>query len=297
MIGHAARLFLGCVFLLAGVLKVINPDELAREMTGYGIIGARLAAAAAPLLIAIEITLGVALLVGWQARLTAAAASALLLVFLGAKIYSFARGNTDPCGCFGTYLQTSPGWGIAIDAGFLASGLLTLWGPGRRAGIGGRLRSVAVAAVALLSLGLAIASPRLPIDRFVTRLAVGRSLPDLGLQGKVPGEGRRLVALLDLTDPGAAAIAARLDAIAGEPRAPRVVAITPSSEEDKAAFQWQANPGFAVEHVDFALLNPPGQRPLYRRLPRYFMVAGDRVVAVYDDAPPAASDLISSEAS
>ena len=103
--------------------------------------------------------------------------------------------------------------------------------------------------------------------------------------------------LMDLTDPGAAAIAARLDAIAGEPRAPRVVAITPSSEEDKAAFQWKTNPAFAVEHVDFALLNPPGQKPLYRRLPRYFMVAGERVVAVYDDAPPAASDLISSEAS
>ena len=229
-------------------------------------------------------------------RVTAAAASVLLLAFLGARIYSFARGNTDPCGCFGTYLQTGPGWGIAIDAAFLASCGLTLWGLGRGAG-GGRQRAMAVATVALVSLGLAVASPHLPIDRFVTRLAVGRSLPDLGLRGKVPGEGRRLVALLDLTDPGAGAIAARLDTFALEPRAPQVVAITPSSEEDKAAFQWKTNPAFAVEHVDFALLNPPGQKPLYRRLPRYFMVAGERVVAVYDDAPPAASDLISSEAS
>src|SRR6266446_6326765 len=131
-VGHGARIFLGLVFLVAGLLKLVNPDQFGREMTGYGIIGARLAAAAAPLLIALEITLGAALLLAARVRLTAPLAVALLLAFLGAKAYALARGNTDPCGCFGAYLQTSPGWGIVIDMLFLASGLLAFWGLGHR---------------------------------------------------------------------------------------------------------------------------------------------------------------------
>src|SRR6266704_1430307 len=245
LIGHLARLVLGLVFLLAGVAKAVDPAEFAHEIEGYGLVGPGLSAIAAPLLIAVEMTLGVALLLG----------------FLGLKISSLAAGRTDPCGCFGAYLQTSPGWGIVIDLGFLMAALLALWGSRRRQAGSGRPALLAVAGAGLASLGLALASPDLPLDGLITRLTAGRTLRDLGIEGKVPGDGARLVALLDLTDPKSGETAALLDAFSSKPGAPTVLALTPSSEEEKSAFTWSANPTFEIQHVDRPIL-----KPLYRRL-------------------------------
>ncbi len=291
LIGHLARLVLGLVFLLAGVAKAVDPAEFAHEIEGYGLVGPGLSAIAAPLLIAVEMTLGVALLLAFAVPAMAILSSAMILGFLGLKISSLAAGRTDPCGCFGAYLQTSPGWGIVIDLGFLMAALLALWGSRRRQAGSGRPALLAVAGAGLASLGLALASPDLPLDGLITRLTAGRTLRDLGIEGKVPGDGARLVALLDLTDPKSGETAALLDAFSSKPGAPTVLALTPSSEEEKSAFTWSANPTFEIQHVDRPIL-----KPLYRRLPRFFLVISGKVVAVYDGAPPAASDLISSEA-
>ncbi len=296
LIGHLARLVLGLVFLLAGVAKAVDPAEFAHEIEGYGLVGPGLSAIAAPLLIAVEMTLGVALLLAFAVPAMAILSSAMILGFLGLKTYSLAAGRTDPCGCFGAYLQTSPGWGIVIDLGFLLAALLAFWGSRRRQAGSGRPALLALAGAGLASLGLALASPYLPLDSLVTRLTPGRTLRDLGIEGKVPGDGARLVALLDLTDPKSGETAALLDAFTSTPGAPTVLALTPSSEEEKSAFTWSANPTFEIQHVDRPILKPPGRRPLYRRLPRFFLVISGKVAAVYDGAPPAASDLISSEA-
>jgi putative oxidoreductase len=289
--GHAARIFLGLVFLLAGLAKAVDPAEFAFEMASYGIVGARVSAVAGPILIALEIVLGVALLAGVRTRAAALVSTGLMILFLGVKSYALSRGRTDPCGCFGSYLETSPGWGLAIDCGFTVAGALTLWGLRRRASRKTARATLAMAGLALCSLGLVLASPSLPIDRLVTRLGVGRSLKDLGIEGKVPAQGKLLVALLDLTGPSAAETAARLNLLAGElasrENAPRVVALTPSTEGDKAAFIWTANPAFDIQPVDRPIL-----KPLYRRLPRFFLVAEGRVVAIYDGPPPAAADLL-----
>ncbi len=228
------------------------------------------------------------MLAGIGSGLAALSSCLLMLGFLALKIHSLLAGRTDPCGCFGAYLQTSPGWGIAIDVGFLGAGLTILWGLGRRAGRRGRGAVLLILATALLSLAFAIASPRLPLDPLVTRLAVGKSLEELGLGGRVPGQGRRLVALLDLADPKTVEIAARLEALASERGAPAVVALTSSSDEEKASFVWSANPAFAIVKLDRAVL-----KPLYRGLPRYFLLEGERVIALFDGAPPNASDLLS----
>ncbi|HEX9426787.1 MAG TPA: MauE/DoxX family redox-associated membrane protein [Candidatus Polarisedimenticolia bacterium] len=286
--GHLARIGLGMVWLLAAAAKAVDPLEFAHEIASYGLIGASPAATAAPLVIALEAVLGVMLLAGAGSGLAGIASCVLMLAFLALKIRSLLTGRTDPCGCFGSYLQTSPGWGIALDVLFLAAGLVILWGLGARAGRRGAGPALLILATAVLSLAFAVASPRLPLDRFVTRLSVGRSLADLGLEGRVPGEGRRLVALLDLTDPASVGIAARLESLASAPGAPAVVALTASSEEEQASFVWSASPTFEIKRVDRAAL-----KPLYRALPRFFVVDGERVIALFDGAPPEASDLLS----
>jgi uncharacterized membrane protein YphA (DoxX/SURF4 family) len=291
VIGLAARLLLGLIFLAAGALKAVDPAEFARQMAGYGIVGPGVSAVAAPLLIALEVALAAALLCGFRPRAVALGAAALLLIFIGVEAYGLSTGRTQSCGCFGAYVQRTPAEVIGEDLFFLALALLA-WGT--RAGspdATGRNRrsaAVAVAASGLLALGFAAAAPSLPIDRLVTRLAPGRTLSELGIEGKVPGTGRFLVVLLDLTDPGAQSVAAMLNEVTGPSAAPAVIVLTPSSEEEKAAFIWSAIPAFEIRTVDRPVL-----KRLYRTLPRYFVVGGGRVVGILDVAPLAAKDLLS----
>ena len=74
-IGHLGRVLLGLVFLAAGLLKAIDPAEFVRQIDGYGMVGAGTAGFLAPILIAVEITLGVLLLTGVRPRASVPAGS------------------------------------------------------------------------------------------------------------------------------------------------------------------------------------------------------------------------------
>lgn len=55
-----------------------------------------------------ELLLGLALLIGWKLRYTAAAAAGLLGTFFVILVYSYLKGMTIDCGCFGTGDMLSP---------------------------------------------------------------------------------------------------------------------------------------------------------------------------------------------
>jgi uncharacterized membrane protein YphA (DoxX/SURF4 family) len=292
-VGHAGRILLGLVFLLAGVLKALDPDEFARQMGGYGLLPAGAAAAAAPILIGLEIVLGACLLAGAWPTAAAAAGGALLVLFVLVEAYGLAQGRTEACGCFGAYVQRTPGQVIIEDLVFLGFAALASWGLRGWRGLRARRAALTAGLSAALGFGFVFASPSLPLDPIVTRLAPGRSLGDLGLGAALPrlAEGRHLVALLDVTDPGAAKWAAGLNDLADDPRLPPILGLTPAGEEAIAAFLWSAAPAFDIRPVDRTVL-----KPLYRRLPRCFLLQDGTVVSVHDGAPPRAADLLSSEA-
>ncbi len=292
--GHAARVILGLIFVMAGLLKAIDPAEFARQMAGYGLIGAGASRLASPLLIALELTLGIALLVGFRPRPSAIVAAALLALFIAIEAHGISQGRTEACGCFGAYVQRTPGQVIVEDLIFIGLALLSLWGLRSWGGAPRRPAALAVFAGGVLSLALAAASPHLPIDSLITSLRPGASVADLGLAGAVPEleTGRRLVALIDVTDEAAVDVAARLDAIATRPGAPDVIALTPATEEERLAFTWTAVPEFDLVNVDRPVL-----KRLYRSLPRFFLVVDGRVGAIWDGAVPDPDDLLSSEAS
>lgn len=288
---HGARIALGLVFLAAGVLKMVDVAEFARQIAGYGLVGPGFAAVAAPAMIALETTLAVALLAGFRTRLAAILIGVLLVCFIGLEAWSLAQGKTESCGCFGAYVQRTPAQVIAEDCLFLGLALATVFGLGawesRRRGLGGAI----VALSALVATGLAIASPHLPIDPWVTGLAPGKSVDDLGLAAKLDdaAAANGLVAILDLTDPVTREAAADLNALSAAPGAPRVLALTPSTEEEHAAFLWDSYPAFELKTADRPLL-----KRLYRRLPIYFRLQAGRVTAVYPGPRPPAADLLSS---
>jgi len=292
--GHLGRVALGLVFLAAGVLKALDPAEFLHQVAGYGILGPRLSSVAAPALIVFEIALGIALLAGARPLLACLLSLALLLVFIGIEAYGLSVGRTEACGCFGAYVQRTPAEVIGEDLLFVGLAVLALWGLTGWAGMGGRRAAAVLVATIILSTAFVAASPSLPIDAYVTRLAAGKNLADLDLKDRVPGlaEGRHLVALIDVSDPRAAETAASLNAIATRPGAPGVVGLTPSTEQEIDTFLWSAVPAFEIHRVDREVI-----KRLYRKLPRFFLVDSGRVAAVYDGAPPAAEDLLSSEAS
>jgi len=294
VLGVLLRTLVGLFLLAAGLMKLADPGEFFYEMTTYKVVGPAVAAFAAPALIAFEIALAVALLAGLWPRLTAGLTCLLFLGFIGVVWRGVVIGRTGGCGCFGTYVQRTPMEAIAEDAAAIAATLLAAWLLRARPGIAGRPAAAIGGAVGAAALLLAIASPRLPIDRYVTSLNVGRSLTDLKLAGRVPGleSGRRLVALLDVTRPESVGAAAALNDLAGRPGAPGVIALTPSSEEEVAAFMWTAVPAFEIKSIERSTL-----KPLYRRLPRYVLLNDGVVVSIFDGAPPQAKDLLSSEPS
>ncbi len=288
---HAARLALGLIFLAAGVLKMADVAEFAHQIAGYGLLGPRLAALAAPVMIILETTLAVALLIGRRTRLAAILIGLLLIFFIGLEGWSLAQGKTESCGCFGAYVKRTPAEVIAEDCLFLGLAVVTALGLGAWESRRGRLTRTVMGVAAFLATSLTLASPRLPIDAWVTELSVGRSVQDLGLGGKIDDATAAdgLVAILDLTDPVSKEAAVEMNALVAAPGGPHVIALTPSTEEEHAAFLWDSYPAFELKTADRPLL-----KRLYRRLPLYFRLQSGRVTAIYPGPRPPATDLLSS---
>lgn len=288
---QVSRLLLGVIFVAAGVLKSLDVAEFARQTAEYHVVGPGAAAILAPILIAFETSLGVALLTGFRPRLAAALTGGLLLFFISLEAWGLSHGRTEACGCFGAYVKRTPTQVIAEDLLFLGLAVVTVAGLGAWQSRRRALTGVVVGVTAVLAGGLAIASPRLPIDSWVTDLAVGKSIDDLGLGAKIDADtaANGLVAILDLTDPVSKEASTELNSLLASPGAPRVIALTPSTEEEHAAFLWDSYPSFDLKTADRPLL-----KRLYRRLPLYFRLQGGRVTAVYAGPRPPAADLLSS---
>ncbi len=116
---------LGVVFLVAGATKAVDPWRFHVTLPDYGITGlARtLIALAVP---AIEIALGIALVLRWRIRHASALAALFMGGFVGIIAWGWWRGTLEECGCFGAMLERSPGEAIAIDTALLLLAL-AIW--------------------------------------------------------------------------------------------------------------------------------------------------------------------------
>lgn len=120
-------LAVGGIFIYAGVLKVIDPIQFARDIDNYKLLPWSLGVRLAFYLPWLEIFCGIALIVR---RLYRGGLSILLLsilLFIGATIAAKARGLDITCGCFG---HVSQHWSfaqhMAIDLAIFAA-LMALW--------------------------------------------------------------------------------------------------------------------------------------------------------------------------
>jgi uncharacterized membrane protein YphA (DoxX/SURF4 family) len=136
-VSTAARLVLGGVFLVAGGLKVIDPQSSVAAVRAYRLLPSSLVTIVGWGLPFAEIALGVLLLAGIATCLVAVASAVLLLVFIAAVTSAAARGLSIDCGCFGGGGDVAPGqaaYGIEIarDVGLLLLASWLVWQPRSR---------------------------------------------------------------------------------------------------------------------------------------------------------------------
>jgi len=124
-----ARLVLGCVMLVAGALKVTDPETAAQAVRAYELLPSSLVQPVGWGLPFLEIAIGLLLIIGFGVRASAAAAGVFMVVFIAAVASAWARGLSIDCGCFGGGGAVAPGdtaylEEILRDTGFI---LLAVW--------------------------------------------------------------------------------------------------------------------------------------------------------------------------
>jgi uncharacterized membrane protein YphA (DoxX/SURF4 family) len=109
LVSTGARLVLAGVLLVAGGLKVVDPQSAVQAVRAYQLLPAALESAVGWGLPFLEVALGLLLAAGLFTRVAAAASGVLLVVFIAGVASAAARGLSIDCGCFGGGGPVAPG--------------------------------------------------------------------------------------------------------------------------------------------------------------------------------------------
>ncbi len=297
IVGYVGGCLLGIVLLVAAWAKALDPSSFADQIQREGLAFLLSAPTMALLALALEVGIGLALVLGVRRLFVLIPALLLvaLFVFLTSRTYVRSlRGEVaadESCGCFGNLVDRTPAEAFWQDLALLVP-TLGLAFVGRKRGAVPRARTAAAVLGAVGSAAFAWQAPELPLDDLATRLKPGVELADLCAgrdQERVCFDrvvpeletGDHLVVLADLEDPKFSESIDALNALADREGARPLWVLTSSSSEVKNRFFWQYGPSFELREVPLGLL-----RPLYRRLPRSFEVRDGRVTGTYRALPP-----------
>jgi len=305
----AGSVVLGLVFLVAALPKALDPIAFAEQIRLEGLDFLVPAGILAWLVIVVEAGLGVALVVGLRRRWVLIPTGLLVAFFLFLTARAYLRwlsGDLDDssaCGCFGNLVQRTPAEAFWQDLFLLVPPFLLAAFAGRdRAQTAGRWRIGLVGGATLAVAVLAALAPRLPLDDAATRLGVGERVDSFCAGAGRPGaeracldllvpellEGRHLVVIDDLDG---AAIEKSVDTLnrwVTEQPGTSVWLVADASDERVQSFFWEWGPRFEVREVPLPVL-----RPLYRTLPRSFLVEDGSVARTWPGLPewPASGEL------
>ena len=130
-----ARLVVGGVWLVAGILKLPDPAGTVRAVRAYQLLPESVVPLVGHGLPVLEVLVGACLLLGLLTRLTAVLSGLMLAAFVVGIASAWARGLAIDCGCFGE--GAGPGvnataaypWDIARDLGLLLLSGWLAWRP------------------------------------------------------------------------------------------------------------------------------------------------------------------------
>ena len=134
-VGVVARLVVGGVWLVAGLLKIPDPAESVRAVRAYQLLPESVVPTVGYALPIVEVVLGLLLLIGLLTRVAAVLSGVLLVAFVIGIAAAWARGLQIECGCFGggggpaANASEKYPWEIARDVGLLLLSALLVWRP------------------------------------------------------------------------------------------------------------------------------------------------------------------------
>ncbi len=305
-IGVLGGAFLGAVLLVAAWAKALDPAAFADQITAEGLDFLLPAAAVALIALGLEVALGGALMLGIRRRwnLLPTAALVVFFLFLTGRAYVRHLQGIEPadgtsCGCFGNLVQRTPAEAFWGDALLMVPALLLAFVARDRGPRQPRRRLAVVAALTAAFVAFAWKAPQLPLDDLATRLRPGvdPATVCVGSSGAGPAEdglevcldgilpelaaGEHVVVLADVTAEAFDSGVERLNEYHWAGDGPALWVLTGNTEEELFGFRFGKGPAFELRETPPALL-----RPLYRTLPRSFLVRGGRVVETWSGLPP-----------
>lgn len=284
IVGIVASVALAGVLLFSAWAKGLDPHGFADQMVRDGFLSAGLAFPAAVAVVAIEAALAAGLLLA-RRPVVLIGSTLLMAGFFGLALYQYLYPPTDPssCGCFGNLVLQSPGQHLLVNSLFVLLALLAWLARDRT------LRmpwlSWGVVLVALVAgTGLPLAAPTLPVDHLATQLKPGAEIGALRIDEILPElqVGQHLVLLIDRADEQTREDIARVNEIVAMSfdSQVQVFGLAEENEELAMEFFWTAGPAFDVRGAPWSLL-----KPLYRTLPRTFLVEDGKVTRVWNEIP------------
>ncbi len=123
------RWLIGVTFIYASYHKILEPEEFARIIYGYGLFPKDTINLIAIILPFIEFVCGLSLIIGICPRAAALLINLLLLLFIIALSINFIRGYQFDCGCFSSRklgIETSSHMLLARDLVFFMMGLFVM---------------------------------------------------------------------------------------------------------------------------------------------------------------------------
>ncbi len=282
--GAAAGFLLGLVLLYSSWAKALDPHGTGEIYARKGLLPASLATAVVLAGVGVEAALAFALLSNFRRRLVLLGATLLMLGFFGLTTYEFFVPSKDAssCGCFGNLIVRTPGQAVIQDGLFLVFALFAWVGAPR--GRAPLARWAVPVAGFVLAVTLGVLAPKLPVDNLATRLKPGVKVASLKIDEILPElqRGRSFVILIDRGDEKMVDQVKRInEQLALKQGLPlNVLGLAEDNENLATQFQWSAGPAFEVRSAPYTTI-----KPLYRKLPRSFVVQDGVVTRVWNGIP------------
>ena len=278
---------LGLFFVAASLSKGVDVALFMRQIKAYGIISdSTLVALTAWGLIALECTLGVGLIVFYRPRLFLGTAAGLLLFFWAITTWAWWTGSTENCGCFGGWMDRTPGEEAIENVILLLVTLFAARRPGHLKWQPSRARAWAVLAAGAVGLVLPVVSG-LPTSRakpFDSEVKTALSQLELhGPQVVDLTQGTHLVVLMSTDCLHCQEAVFDLNDLARMPDLPSIVALCTNDECECEVFVEEFLPEFPIgcvtESLFFELLGDSN-------VPRIILLSNRRVLDAWDQIVP-----------
>jgi len=117
------RLVIGCVFIITGISKIIDPVLFAKDISHYDMLPIKLVNIFAIILPWIELSVGILFIFGIRLKANILLLAGMLLMFNFAVAVAWARGLNIDCGCFSDIAKETVGLGKLSENFAMLAGL------------------------------------------------------------------------------------------------------------------------------------------------------------------------------